>query len=33
MTNSDILTEYVQTGHAEDMETLLPTGRVYEYKK
>ncbi len=33
MVNSDILTEYVQTGHAEDMETLLPTGRVYEYKR
>lgn len=32
MVNSDILTEYVQTGHAEDMATLLPTGRVFEYK-
>ena len=31
--NPGILTEYMQTGHAEDMETLLPTGRVLEYKK
>ena len=33
LTDSDILTEYIQTGHAEEMETLLPTGRVLEYKK
>lgn len=33
LTDSDILTEYVQTGRAEDMETLLPTGRVLEYKR
>lgn len=33
MNNSDVLTEYVQTGHAEDMSTLLPTGKVYEYRK
>ena len=33
LTNSDILTEYVQTGHAEDMETFLPTGRVLEYTR
>ena len=32
LTNSDILTEYVQTGHAEDMETFTATGRVLEYK-
>ncbi len=33
LTNSDILTEYVQSGHAEDMTTFLPTGRVLEYKR
>ena len=33
LTNSDILTEYVQTGHAEDMESFRATGRVLEYKK
>ena len=33
LTNSDILTEYYQTGHAEDMTTFLPTGRVLEYKR
>ncbi len=33
LTNSDILTEYVQTGHAEDMESFQATGRVLEYKK
>ena len=32
MVNSNVLTEYVQTGHAEDMESLLPTGRIFEYK-
>ena len=32
LNNSGCLTEYVQTGHAEDMETLRPTGRVFEYK-
>ena len=33
MNNSDVLTEYIQTGHAEDMSTLIPTGKPYEYKK
>ena len=33
MTNSDILTEYVQTGHAEDMDSFKATGRVLEYKR
>ena len=32
LVDSGVLTEYVQTGHAEDMTTLLPTGRVFEYK-
>ena len=33
LNNSDVLTEYEQTGHAEDMDTLKPTGRVFEYKR
>ena len=30
-TDPDYFEEYVQTGQAEDMETLVPTGRVFEY--
>lgn len=30
-TNQNYFEEYVQTGQAEDMDTLLPTGRVFEY--
>lgn len=30
-TDPDYFEEYVQTGQAEDMDTLLPTGRVFEY--
>lgn len=30
-TNLNYFEEYVQTGQAEDMDTLLPTGRVFEY--
>ena len=33
MINSDYIIEYTQTGHAEDMATLVPSGKVYEYKK
>ena len=33
LTNSDILTEYVQTGHAEEKDTFTATGRVLEYKR
>ena len=33
LTDWSVLTEYIQTGHAEDMETLKATGRVLEYKK
>lgn len=29
--NRDYMEEYVQTGHASDEETLLPTGRIFEY--
>ena len=32
MGKSAYLTEYVQTGSAEDMTTLVPTGTVYELK-
>lgn len=32
-TNTDHIEEYVQTGRAEDMDTLVPTGRVFDYIK
>ena len=30
-TDLNYFEEYVQTGQAEDMDTLLPTGRIFEY--
>ena len=30
-TNLNYFEEYVQTGQAEDMNTFVPTGRVFEY--
>ena len=27
--NDDIMIEYIQTGHAQDMTTMLPTGREF----
>ena len=33
MTNSDRIVEYIQSGHAEDMETLRPSGVVYTREK
>jgi len=30
-TNQNHFEEYVQTGQAEDMDTLVPTGRVFDY--
>lgn len=32
MADNSLLTEYEQTGSAEDMTTLKPTGTVYERK-
>ena len=29
--NENIMTEYYQTGYATDMETMIPSGNVYEY--
>ena len=29
-TDPDYFEEYVQTGQAEDMDTLVPTGRVFQ---
>ena len=30
--NENIMTEYYQTGYATDMETMTPSGNIYEYK-